>query len=75
MLRSIGAAELGAVLVRGGAENVMLPRLPNELPPPARASASPGESASARAATPASKTRLRTISIRFKLSAYRIWCA
>jgi hypothetical protein len=75
MLRSIGAAEYGAVLVRGGAENVMLPRLPNELPLPARASASPGDRASAKAATPASKTRERTISIRFEVGTHAIWCA
>jgi hypothetical protein len=57
MLRCIGDAEYGAVLVDGGAEYVMLPRLPNEPPLPARASANPGASARARAVTPASRTR------------------
>jgi chemotaxis receptor (MCP) glutamine deamidase CheD len=37
MLRCIGAAVVGAVRVVGGADHVMLPRLPAELPPPARA--------------------------------------
>ena len=35
--RWIGAAVLGAVRVAGGAENVRVPRLPPEKPPPARA--------------------------------------
>jgi hypothetical protein len=38
IVRSIGEATPGAVRVEGGAENVMLPRLPMELPPPSRAS-------------------------------------
>ena len=37
MLRCIGAAPLGAVLVAGGAENVLLPRLPMLPPSPGRA--------------------------------------
>jgi hypothetical protein len=39
--RSIGAAVVGAVRVGGGAENVRVPRLPPEKPPPTRAVASP----------------------------------
>jgi hypothetical protein len=39
MLRWIGAAGDGAVLVAGGAENVREPRLPMPAPPPTRASA------------------------------------
>ena len=45
----------------------MLPRLPNELPPPALASAGPGDKASARTAKPASRTGMRRIAIRFKV--------
>src|SRR6185437_11457528 len=67
MLRCTGAAELGAVLVDGGAEYVMLPRLPNELPPPARASTTAGESARAKAATPARRIRVRGILFALKL--------
>ena len=54
-LRCIGCAEYGAVLVAGGADQVRLPRLPQELPPPARASAIAGESAIPRARRPARK--------------------
>jgi hypothetical protein len=43
-VRSIGAAVMGAVRVVGGAEFVMLPRLPMELPPPKRASDTAGAS-------------------------------
>jgi hypothetical protein len=39
MLRCMGVAPFGAVLVEGGAENVIPPRLPIELPLPNRASA------------------------------------
>src|SRR6202789_2852243 len=53
----------------------MLPRLPNELPPPARASASPGDSASARAAKPASRIEVRRIGFRFDVVTAAIWCA
>src|SRR5262245_41880441 len=53
MLRCIGWAVEGAVRVVGGADQVMLPRLPIEFPPPARASASPGASARLSAATAA----------------------
>src|ERR1700712_1211259 len=67
MLRCIGAAEYGAVLVVGGAENVMLPRLPIELPPPARASASPGARANVRTVMPANRVRLRVISFTLTL--------
>ena len=61
MLRCIAWPEPGTVAVEGGAEYVMLPRLPNELPPPKRASASPGESASARAAMAAISVDVRRI--------------
>jgi hypothetical protein len=57
-VRSIGAAMLGAVRVVGGAENVMLPRLPMELPLPMRASAMAGASRSTTAAAIASKREL-----------------
>jgi hypothetical protein len=60
MLRCIGIAE-GAVRVLGGAEKVMLPRLPNELPSPARASATAGNSARDRDATLASRRLDRRI--------------
>ena len=49
MLRSIGAAIDGDVLVLGGAEYVRAPRLPIDAPPPAFATAKAG--ASARLAT------------------------
>src|SRR5579872_4167803 len=39
MVRSNGRAALGAVLVAGGADQVRMPREPDEKPPPARASA------------------------------------
>src|ERR1700722_3100481 len=52
----------------------MLPRLPNEPPPPARASASPGESAKASTVMPARRTRLGAISVRFDVGALAIWC-
>jgi hypothetical protein len=64
MLRCMGA-EYGAVLVDGGAEYVMLPRLPIEAPLPARASARAGESASARTVTAAMIVCLRRIGFRF----------
>jgi len=47
IVRWIGAALLGAVLVLGGAEKVRKPRLPPEKPPPARACASAATSTSA----------------------------
>ena len=59
MLRCIGWAAVGAVRVVGGADQVMLPRLPDELPPPARASAKPGASARLSAATVASRYDVR----------------
>jgi len=59
MLRCIGWAAVGAVRVVGGADHVMLPRLPIEPPPPARASANPGASARLSAATAASKVDVR----------------
>lgn len=45
----MGAAMLGAVAVEGGAEKVREPRLPDELPDPARASAKEGASTRAAA--------------------------
>jgi hypothetical protein len=61
MLRCSGPAEYGAVLVLGGAEYVMLPRLPIDDPLPARASANPGASVSEAAATAAIKRVARLI--------------
>ena len=56
----------------------MLPRLPNELPPPARASASPGKSANARAGIAARRIRVRDIRFASKWApcsgALAIWC-
>ncbi|MGB7257417.1 MAG: hypothetical protein WBD48_05015 [Pseudolabrys sp.] len=49
IVRSTGEAALGAVRVAGGAENVRMPRLPPEKPPPARASASPAAKTSTAA--------------------------
>src|SRR5690242_13459595 len=67
MLRCIGCAEYGAVRVAGGAEYVMPPRLPNEPPSPARASARPGDKASAKAAEPAIRAEVRRIWFRFNV--------
>ncbi|GGC32365.1 hypothetical protein GCM10011504_08190 [Siccirubricoccus deserti] len=50
IVRSIGRAVPGAVLVLGGALKVRLPRLPAPPPPPGRASAKAGASARAAAA-------------------------
>jgi hypothetical protein len=47
IVRWIGAALLGAVLVLGGGEKVRKPRLPPEKPPPARACASAATSTNA----------------------------
>jgi len=51
----IGCAVPGAVFVEGGAEYVLLPRLPEEVLPPTRASARPGARASVSAAVAARK--------------------
>src|SRR5215510_9042457 len=60
MLRSSGAAVLGAVRVIGGGLLVNPPRLPELRPPPARASASVATSASAaNAASPSTSGRKR----------------
>jgi hypothetical protein len=59
MVRCIGDAKPGAVFVDGGAENVMLPRLPMELPPPSLASAMAGASNRAVAATAANRREPR----------------
>src|SRR4029077_18009061 len=59
MLRWNGVPELGAVRVEGGADQVMLPRLPNEEPPPARASANVGARISANAVRPANREEVR----------------
>jgi hypothetical protein len=67
MVRSIGDARLGAVRVIGGAENVMLPRLPIELPPPRRASAMAGASSRAATATTARKREPRPNILRVTL--------
>jgi hypothetical protein len=53
----------------------MLPRLPNELPPPARASASPGDKTIARNAKPARRTGVRRIEVRFEVLTGAIWGA
>jgi len=53
ILRCIGEAMPGAVFVDGGAEKVMLPRLPMELPPPSLASTMEGASNKAATATAA----------------------
>jgi hypothetical protein len=63
MLRCIGWAVDGAVRVVGGADQVMLPRLPMEPPLPARASASPGTRARLRAATAASRVDDRRMAL------------
>src|SRR3954451_14911131 len=52
----------------------MLPRLPNEPPSPARASASPGDKASAKAAEPAIRAEVRRIWFRFNVVTRPIWC-
>ena len=77
MLRSIGAAEEGAVRVDGGADQVLDPRLPNELELPARASARPGDRArtKASAAAAAIGKRKRAIRMCFADVTGRIWCA
>src|SRR5262244_65507 len=60
MLRSSGAAVLGAVRVTGGGLPVNPPRLPELRPPPTRASASVATSASAAsAASPSTSGRKR----------------
>src|SRR6476619_3218406 len=74
MLRCIGAAEYGAVLVEGGADHVMLPRLPNEPPPPARASARPGASARAKAVTAATPKDVRRMIFLCFVTMGGIWC-
>ena len=74
MLRWNGAPELGAVRVEGGADQVMLPRLPNDEPPPARASASAGVRINATAAKPASRTEVRRTTLRFFVIMPAIWC-
>ena len=63
--------------VDGGADQVMDPRLPNELELPARASARPGDRArtKARAAAPAIGKRKRAIRKCFADVMSRIWCA
>ena len=61
-LRCMGAAVFGAVRVAGGAEKVLMPRLPPENPPPARALASAATSTSAAAiAASAIRKRCRNI--------------
>src|SRR5277367_337511 len=75
MLRSNGAPELGAVRVEGGADQVMLPRLPNDEPPPARASACEGARISASTAKPASRKEVRRRTLRFfVIMMPAIWC-
>ena len=74
MLRCIGAAALGAVLVLGGDDHVMLPLLPNELPPPARASARPGASARAKADIAANPMDVRRIVFLCFVTMSGIWC-
>src|SRR5579863_81426 len=74
MLRCMGAAEPGAVFVEGGADHVMPPRLPKELPPPRRASASPGARAKASTAQMATTKDVRRIVVRFSVSMRAIWC-
>src|SRR6185312_3371080 len=59
IVRCIGCAVVGAVRVAGGAEYVMLPRLPIEEPPPARAMASPGARARDSATTEATAKPVR----------------
>src|SRR5689334_11214451 len=75
MLRCIGSAPVGAVRVVGGAEYVRLPRRPDELPPPARASARPGARTSAKAAEPAIRAEVRRIWFRsdFDVVTCTIW--
>jgi hypothetical protein len=62
-VRCIGCAVVGAVCVDGGAEAVLDPRLPEEEPPPARASATPGARAIARAAVAARKKPVRRMAL------------
>ena len=64
MLRCIGE-EYGAVAVDGGADQVMLPRLPNDPPLPSRASARPGVSARANAAKAAINVGVRRMGTRW----------
>jgi hypothetical protein len=59
IVRSIGRAALGAVLVVGGAESVRLPRLPEDVLPPGRASANTGLNARAATAATARKRAIR----------------
>jgi hypothetical protein len=67
--RSIGAV-VGAVGVAGGAENVRMPRLPPEKPPPTRACASAETKINAVAIAPSAiNQRLRNMTI--YLPAYR----
>jgi hypothetical protein len=63
MERCMGAAELGAVEVAGGAEWVFDPRLPALDPPPRRASATAGARASI-AAKPRARAPLRETIVR-----------
>jgi hypothetical protein len=58
----MGAAE-GAVGVAGGAENVRVPRLPPEKPPPTRACASVETKINAIAIAPRINQQLRNIGI------------
>ena len=65
MERCMGAAEVGAVEVAGGAEWVFDPRLPALDPPPRRASATAGARAS-MAARPSARAPLRETMVRRK---------
>src|SRR5689334_11630084 len=60
MVRSNGRAALGAVLVDGGADQVRIPREPDEKPPPARASACDTASAVGRASASATAAILKS---------------
>src|ERR1700739_2668026 len=73
MLRCMAEPPYGAVLVGGGADQVMLPRLPKDPPPPARASASPGARARASAVMTAISQEERGILIRRFLNTTGIW--
>jgi len=61
------------VLVEGGADHVMPPRLPKDLPKPARASASPGPSARHSAAMAANRSEARRLSPLVCFSMTWIW--
>ena len=62
-------------MVEGGADHVMPPRLPKDLPPPARASASPGASARLKAAMAANMNEARRIGPLGCVSIAWIWVA